>query len=580
MQEVSGNRDVVLTPSDPAVLSLIGVSTAQQYNAIKELAKAVHQCNHPQVTIKKAINIEELRLIPELDSAIEAAGDTEYVARQGFFLGHGLLPNRSYMMRGYTHPHPKNQSTVHLLSEAEPSQDNISAFVMTAELADQLKLFQSPGSDVEGRFRDIYADFAATVHRIQDRFDMQVAYDLAWHSVIGFYFNGAHVRRGWVETMVMGDSGQGKTEMADNLLAHYGLGERLPAEQTSMAGLIGGLEKMGDTWMLGWGRIPLNDKRLLVIDEAQGLASSAIEAMSDVRASGVAEITKIRTEKTNARCRLVWLANPVSGLTLAQHNQGVVAIKELFKKPEDIRRLDFALTVASGDVDYARSINIRHALATEPRYSSGLSRSLLLWAWSRRSDQVRFTTDATDLILSTATDMGRRYHPSIPLVEPSDQRLKLARLAVAAAARVYSTDETGEQVIVKVEHVAFVADYLDRIYSSPSMAYAEYSEAMARGESLEPAEEAAVRRDMASWANQDEAVTFLRNASKFRKSDLVDVVGWDDTYAKLQLKMLAANRLIRPVRDGYAKSPAFIAILRTQNGSPEGLPLDDEDAPF
>ena len=577
MLEVNGNRDVLLSASDPAVLSLIGVTSAQQYNAIKELAKAVHQCNHPQVEVKRAINIEELRLIPELDSAIDTGGDTEYVARQGFFLGHGLLPNRSYSMRGYTHPHPKNQSTVHLLSEAEPSQDNISAFAMTPELATDLRAFDA-GGDVDGRFRDIYGDFAATVHRIQDRFDMQVAFDLAWHSVISFYFNGAYVRRGWIEVMVMGDSGQGKTEMADNLLAHYGLGERLPAEQTSMAGLIGGLEKMGDTWMLGWGRIPLNDKRLLVIDEAQGLASSTIEAMSDVRASGVAEITKIRTEKTNARCRLVWLANPISGLTLAQHNQGVVAIKELFKKPEDVRRLDFALTVASGDVDYARSINIRHASGTEPRYSAALSRSLLLWAWSRRSDQVEFTGEATDLILSTATDMGGRYHPSIPLVEPSDQRLKLARLSAAAAARVFSTDETGEKVIVRKEHVAFVAQYLDRIYSSPSMAYAEYSEAMRRGEVLEPGEEVGIRRDIANWTDTDDAVTFLRNASKFRKSDLVDVVGWDDGYAKLQLKLLAANRLIRPVRDGYVKSPAFIALLRTLDAGP--VEPEDEDAPF
>lgn len=579
LQEVSGNRDVVLSAADPAVLSLIGVTSSQQYNAIKELARAVHQCNRPQVEIKKAINIEELRLIPELDSAVDTGGDTEYVARQGYFLGHGLLPNRSYMMRGYTHPHPKNQSTVHLLSEAEPSQDNISAFEMTPELREQLKVFQADGN-VGGRWLDIYADFAATVHRIQDRFDMQVAFDLVWHSVISFNFNGAWVRRGWAEAMVMGDTGQGKSEMANGLLGHYGLGERLPAEQTSMAGLIGGLEKMGDTWMLGWGRIPLNDKRLLIIDESQGLASSTIEAMSDVRASGVAEITKIRTEKTNARCRLVWLANPESGLTLAQHNQGVIAIKELFKKPEDVRRLDLAMCVASGDVDYARSINVRHDSATEPRYSAALSRSLLLWAWSRRSDQVEFTAEATDLILSTATDMGKRYHPSIPLVEPSDQRLTLARLSAAAAARMFSTDETGEKVVVRQEHIAFVSLYLERIYNSPSMAYAEYSEAMRRGESLDEAEEAVIRRTLAAWASYDEAISFLRNASKFRKSDLVDVVGWDDAYTKLQLKTLASQRLIRPVRDGYVKSPAFIAILRTLSEAPEGASDEDPDAPF
>lgn len=582
MQEANGAKDVTLTASDPAVLSLIGVTSQAQYAAIKALAKAIPQCNRPQVEIKSSVNIEELRLIPELDNST-GDGDTEYVSRQGFFLGHGLLPNRSYAMRGYSHPHPKTQATVHLLSEAEPAQDNISAFALTPEIAETLRSFQAAGL-VADKFHEIYDDFAGSVHRILDRFDMQIAYDLVWHSAIGFYFNGAYVRRGWVEAMVMGDSGQGKTEMAANLLAHYGLGYRLPAEQTSMAGLIGGLEKMGDTWMLGWGAIPLNDKRLLIIDEAQGLASSAIEGMSDVRASGVAEITKIRTERTNARCRLIWLANPISGLTLSQHNQGVLAIKELFKKPEDVRRLDFAICVASGDVDFARSINVRHDAQAEPRFTAAACRALVLWAWSRRADQIVFSQAATDAILAAATDMGRRFHSSIPLVEPSDQRLKLARLAVAAAARVYSTDETGEQLLVKVEHVAFIVDFLARVYAARGMAYLEYSEAMRRGEELDPLEAADVRREIEGWSGSDEAIEFLRTASVFRKADLVDGLGWDDIYAKAQLRFLQGKRLIRPTRTGYYKAPAFISLLRAMTGADaavasESLP-DFEGAPF
>ena len=578
MQEVAGSREVKLTASDPAVLSLIGVTTQAQYSAIKALAKAVPQCNRPQVEILSSINIEELRLIPELDAGT-GDGEVEYVSRQGFFLGHGLLPNRSYAMRGYTHPSPKTQATVHLLSEAEPSQDNISAFAMTPELREQLTVFQG---QPEERFEAIYDDFADSVHRIRDRFDMQIAFDLVWHSVIGFYFNGAFVRRGWVEAMVMGDSGQGKTEMADTLRLHYGLGYRLPAEQTSMAGLIGGLEKMGDTWMLGWGAIPLNDKRLLVIDEAQGLHPSAIEGMSDVRASGVAEITKIRTERTNARCRLVWLANPTSGLTLAQHNQGVLAIKELFKKPEDVRRLDVAMCVASGDVDVEGAINVRHNATAEIRYGSDLCRSLVLWAWSRRADQVTFTEPATDAILAAATAMGKRYHSSIPLVEPSDQRLKLARLATAAAARTFSTED-GETLIVRKEHVTFVVDFLERVYSSPAMAYDEYSASMARGEQLGDEEEQEVRDFIDDWHNREEAVEFFRTAQTFRKVDLTDGVGWDDQYAKLQLRMLQGKRLIRPTRTGYYKAPAFIILLRAigeKKAPPVEAEPDYEGAPF
>lgn len=576
MQEVQGIRDVTLSAADPAVLSMIAVSNSGQYKAIKALAKAIESCNRPQIEVKSSINIEELRLIPELDAA-QTEGEAEYVSRQGFFIGHGLLPNRSYAMRGYTHPSPKTQATVHLLSEAEPAQDNISAFTLTESLIDSLKVFQANGL-VADQFKSIYDDFASSVHRIRDRLEMQIAFDLVWHSVIGFYFNGAYVRRGWTEAMVMGDSGQGKSEMAGELLRHYGLGYRLPAEQTSMAGLIGGLEKMGDTWMLGWGAIPLNDKRLLIIDEAQGLASAAIEGMSDVRASGVAEITKIRTERTNARCRLIWLANPISGLTLAQHNQGVLAIKELFKKPEDVRRLDFAMTVMSGDVDVEGSINIRHDGQSEPRYRKDLCRSLVLWAWSRRPDQVTFTSAATDRILAAATDMGRRYHASIPLVEPSDQRLKLARLAAAAAARVYSTED-GEQLIVKVEHVDFVVGFLERVYSAPGMAYDEYSGSMARGEQLAPDAEEAVRYELENWTGSVDALEFFRTAQVFRKSDLVDGLGWDELYAKAQIRFLQGKRLIRPTRNGYFKAPAFIALLRSLAGAQSGPATDDDYTP-
>ncbi|HEY6058722.1 MAG TPA: toprim domain-containing protein [Candidatus Limnocylindrales bacterium] len=580
MQEANGIRHVKLNAADRAVLSLIGVSASQQTLALRTLAKAVPACNLGTIEVKAAINIEELRLIPELDVEMEA-DEHEYVTRQGFLLGHGLMPNRSYTLKGYSHPHPKSQATVHVLSEAIPAQDHIGSFVVTPDIVNSLSTFCVDGRGVAGKLQDIYDDLRLTVHRIHGRFDMQIAFDLVWHSVIGFTFNGAFVRRGWVEAMVMGDSGQGKSEMAQGLLGHYRMGARLPAEQTSMAGLIGGLEKLGDNWMLGWGQIPLNDKRLLVIDEAQGLSSSAIEAMSDVRASGIAEVTKIRTERTNARCRLIWLANPVSGITLAQHNQGVLAVKDLFKKPEDIRRLDLAIAVASGDVDVARQVNVLHATDVVQRYTSELCRKLVLWAWSRRPDQVMFEPDATDEILAAATVMGRHYHPSIPLVEPADQRLKLARLAAAIAARLFSTDD-GERLIVKAEHVRFVVDYLDRAYNAPNLAYGEYSDAMRRTESLDGDELARAKETIRGWANDEGAIAFLRAARVFKKNELIDVVGWDDSYAKDQLRFLAANRLITSAREGYRKTPIFISLLRDLNGTTdiEALLSETADAPF
>lgn len=572
MAEVNGQRDVRLSPSDPAVLSLIGVSDQQQTIALRRLAKAVTACNLGTIDIKASINIEELRLIPELDRTDD--GEHEYVTRTGYHLGHGLMPNRSYTVYGYTHPSPKTQATVHLLSEAVPAQDHIGAFAMSPDIAKNLDVFRVNGLTLDAKLRDIYDDLRNHVHRIHGRLDMQIAYDLVWHSVIAFYFNGSFVRRGWAEAMVMGDSGQGKTEMAMGLLAHYKMGQRVQGEQASGAGLLGGLEKMADTWMLSWGALPLNDKRLLVVDETQGLPEKMIEAMSDVRATGVAEITKIRTERTSARCRLIWLANPPDGVTLSQHNQGVRAFAKLFTKPEDIRRLDFGIAVASGDVDVASHINVRHTDQHQHRYTSDLCRTLVLWAWSRRPDQIVFTSDATDAILTAATEMGRRYHSSIPLVEPADQRLKLARLSAALAARVFSSDESGEKVIVDESHVGYIVEYLHRVYNARMMAYGEYSDQQRRGEELSDADETRVRSTIATWRNSDETIAFLRSVNIFKKAELADAVGWDDQYTKDQLRFMVGARLLRTVKAGYVKSPILIDMLRQIAG--DGRPADLE----
>ena len=97
-----------------------------------------------------------------------------------------------------------------------------------------------------------------------------------------------------------------------------------------------------------------------------------------------------------------------------------------------------------------------------------------MWAWSRRPENISFTPEAAQLILENAAKMGKKYSSRIPLVEPADQRLKLARLSIAAAICVYSTDE-GTNVVVKEEHVKFVIGYLNAVYDSKALGYDRFS---------------------------------------------------------------------------------------------------------
>ena len=59
----------------------------------------------------------------------------------------------------------------------------------------------------------------------------------------------------------------------------------------------------------------------------------------------------------------------------------------------------------------------------------------ILYAWSRKPEDVLFTDGTIDKVLEVATDLAKVYGNAndIPLVSPSDQRNKVARLAVALA---------------------------------------------------------------------------------------------------------------------------------------------------
>src|SRR6056297_4091570 len=161
--------------------------------------------------------------------------------------------------------------------------------------------------------------------------------------------------------------------------------------------------------------------------------------MSGVRSSGVAEITKIQTEKTHSRTRLLWISNSRDGRPLKEYGFGIWAIKKLIGKSEDIARFELAVACASEDVPMSE-INKKMELhgKVKHQYKWNLCKDLILWGWSRKKEDVEFDKDAIQLILDLATEMGEQYSSKIPLVEGANQRIKLARLAISVAVRTFS----------------------------------------------------------------------------------------------------------------------------------------------
>ena len=103
--------------------------------------------------------------------------------------------------------------------------------------------------------------------------------------------------------------------------------------------------------------------------------------------------------------------------------------------------MDLVISVASGDVDPTLLISHLKTPAVPHVYTSDACNARVLWAWSRRPENIKITEEATQRILNKATEMGAYYTSRVPIVEAADQRLKIARLAVSAACCVCSTDD-------------------------------------------------------------------------------------------------------------------------------------------
>ena len=554
--------------TDPSILELIKASKQQQMGLIKKKAGIPQNCGFYQAEDIASVNVEEVLLAPEVRSFSEWTVDGgKYLLQNGFFIyGSGakstteLDANRGYKLRGIMTPDPWQQHVTFLLTEAQPLQDTIASFKMTPEVYELLKVFQT--DDVAAKFKEIHTDFEHNVTHIRGRQDLLTGIDLTYHSVLHFNFQGIPVQKGWVEFLCIGDTRTGKSETTEKIMQHYGLGEMSNAENTSFAGLVGGLQQTNDRrWFLTWGALPLNDGRLFTIDETSGMSVDDIAKMSGIRSSGIAELTKIHKERTTARTRLIWLGNPRSGRHLSSYSYGVLAIPELIGRAEDISRFDFAISASRDEVP----IDLINQKISEKdrvphKYTSDICRLLVLWAWSRTPDDVVFEDESVDLILKYAIEMGKTYSSSIPLVEGANQRIKLAKLAVAAAARVFSTDSTGQKVIVKPEHVEFVYRFLEEIYSKPSLDYKGYSaRELADARIAEQHREEVVRHlegfpDIADLFDRQEYVW---------PKHLEEQLGCSRESVQEHIAFLTRTRMIYDANNrGYRKTAAFIQILR------------------
>ena len=561
----AGEKSVTLSSKDAGVMKLIKCSDAQQQRMIKDLLGVSQTCPECRIEIVDNMNLEELRLIPKAEANFGFSKEHDYVVRSGYYVGNNLKTNRRYTLVGYMYPDPNTQYATYMFDQAIPERDLISDFELDEEALERLQMFKrKPGQSVRDKFIEIHKDLERNVTFIWERRPVAFAVDLIYHTVLNFYFQEQYVKRGWGELLIIGDSGQAKTTIVERLMHHYRLGELHSGESSRRTGLVYSMQQTNKRWFLVWGAFPLNDGGLITIDELSGLSEDDLGVMSDVRSSGIAKATGVITAETTSRTRAIYISNPRNGRQLNSETYGVSAVLKLMGKAEDVRRLDLAMSVASGDVDPALVNKSLKDIPEVPHvYTSDACNTRTLWAWSRRPDDIVFTDEATERILEKATEMGARYSSKVPIVEAADQRIKIARLSVAAAACVFSSDETGRKVIVEPEHVDFVVDFMNELYCSKSFGYDKLS---AQDTITSDTSDTNIKKLRKAYLllpimDFNDMSKILYQLPYFSRATLEDYTGLSKDDLKMLLKFMTNNHLVDKVRGDYRRLPLGTELL-------------------
>ena len=470
--------------------------------------------------------------------------------KEFFYMGNKEIPiNTQFIFKAKIITDSQNQRNRIVCWDENESSPDFMNYSFTEDTKDRLKQFQTE-NDAQKILNKLYeiSNFLSGYTNIYGRPLLHIFYYLIWHSTLSFNAFNEDIKRGWLQGLLIGDQRTGKSRTARKLTEYFGLGDFCNAEATSMAGLVGGVDKMPGTgnFVLKWGKLPQNDRRLLIIDEAGELGESLIGKLSEVRSEGIAQITKIEGQSTYARTRLVMISNPNSNRPINSYLYPVEIVKEIVVRPEDIARFDLVHMVQEEEVDPSLINSIQNIDYKELSSKQQAFQESIIWAWSRRQNEIIFTNEAQNYILQKSLDLGNFYDSHIiPLIQVSDARIKLARLSVAVAASVISTDKNFDKLIVDKCHVEAALEIVDRLYKK--LGYYQYSEY--KREREEKINEHRV--EILDILKQFQAAAeYIYNSGEFSFRDLSVNLGYYDTETAVFKKILIKYGLVNKNSNG------------------------------
>ena len=493
-------------------------------------------------------NVQKI-LFQETASFVDGLEEASFEHRYGIYLYEEgrLLPTSRYNFEACRVTDPRSQQNFYVIRNAQPVQEGLA----DGDNVD-VAYFQAIANscDTLAQLAQKHYDMWLPAVGIEGRPDLFAAIVLTYLSVTEISWKGGNLK-GWLDTMVIGDTRTGKSQMAQRFVRTLNKGSYINGENARRTGVIGGVQRFGDSWVITWGAIPMNDKGLLVIDEASGLEIEDIKELSATRSSGAITINKIAKGEAKARTRLLWLSNPRSGRNIEDfYWKGYGAFQEYIPVVEDQARFDMGLTAARDDVGKLKGIPETHSIPVDKW------KSLVNFAWNIGSDNIVIGNETKEEINKQCDVLDDKYGGG-PLVVGVAVHEKLLRISCAIAVLCGSIDCV--RLVVQPKHVQWASEMLQWTYEKPTMDYAGYISEYKKAQKRKTENNDFIK----TLCTQNPALKILLSSNLFRGSQVREVLGIDQLEASKIISELLKRGLIRITGSGaYAPDKMLIDMAK------------------
>ena len=439
------------------IRELLGISKYERDIKVEKPTKdTVYQCNVTdlfEATTKDIATIEF----------------TAYVLKKR------LESGRKYLITYKLVPHPyKGQQLVMVILDVEEASDSISNFHITDEVKKNLDKFRELEGTVPERINKLTEMVKAFIG--YNGYNKLIeAVDLSYHTVLEFNFGTFKNVRGYLDTLIVAESRVGKSSTAESLQRLYGLGAftSLAGNSATIPGIIGGSTKVNGNYQTRAGLIPMNHRGLVIFEELAKCNSNLVRELTDIRSSNQVRIARVSGVLTlPALVRMITLTNVKNtGSKIKPINSypnGIDILVDLIGSPEDIARYDLMLILG----DQGNKIVDPFWEPVTP-FEPEAYQTRIRWVWSRTIDQIIIDKEVGKHILDRCNELNETYDSHIKIFGTEAWK-KVARLAIAMAGYLVSTDSSYEKIIVTKEHVDAAVEYLIDCYDNPTFKLKEY----------------------------------------------------------------------------------------------------------